>query len=119
MEPVNLPKVNERDFVIQRVKGLFNLHISKLSREMSLGYEDTFEAHSLCILMLIGKYEGTLDSFPKMVLNTLNLLGVEHELTLGEKLYILSHALSSDASYVVRWERENVNPEDSVSEDNS
>jgi hypothetical protein len=119
VETMNLPKVNERDFVIQRVKGLFKLHISKLSLELSLGYSDTFEAHSLCILTLLGKHEDTLESFPKMVLDTLNLLGVEHELTLGEKLYIISHALSSDASYVVRWERKKVNTEDDASEDNS
>jgi hypothetical protein len=119
MEPVNLPKVNKRNFVIQRVNGLFELHIRKLSGELSLGYDDTFEAYSLCILTLLGKYEGTLASFPKIVLDTLNLLGVEHELTLGEKLYIISHTLSSDASYVVRWERENANPEDDTSEDNS
>jgi hypothetical protein len=102
---MRLPDVHERVFIVQEAAGIFGMKTSELSRKHNRGADETIQVYSQCIVNLTLENKVYFNDFQRDIEKVLEEVAEEYQLSYGEKVKLLTEKISSEAKYVIRWER--------------
>lgn len=103
---MNLPKINERDSIVQKAHFTFGLKVVGKLSEKNLKYDVVFNAISECIINLSREQKQSYSELQNEIEIALNEVTNELELTYGEQVYILTCLLQRLSSDLINYERE-------------
>lgn len=106
---MNLPKISDREFVVREA----SIEFSSLCQEAlniyakNLDLGQVIEAYNQIIINLFSETKVTHNDFQKEIEKALELLVNKYQITLGEKMLLITEKSINVIHSVISWERKN------------